>query len=156
MPRAVADEFPAEGSALERYAGRFAGVEINSTFYRSHRPGSYLRWAAATSPEFRFAVKAPRAITHEAKLKDCQAALAAFVREAGLLGDRLGPLLIQLPPSLAFDPGVAREFFTRLRDLAADHPLACEPRHPTWFEADADGLLGEFRVARVEIGRAHV
>lgn len=149
IPRAVAPAFPAQGSGLARYAARFTGVEINSTFYRRHRPGTFLRWATTTPPGFRFAVKAPRTITHAARLADCQPALAAFLGEVRTLGDKLGVLLLQLPPSLAFDAGVAREFLARLREHAALETVAFEPRHASWFEADADALLGEYRVARV-------
>jgi uncharacterized protein YecE (DUF72 family) len=149
IPRVVATAFPSEGSALERYAKRFRGVEINSTFYRSHRPGTYARWGAATPPDFAFAVKLPRALTHLAKLVDCQAGLAAFLEELRPLGKKLGPLLVQLPPSLAYDPANAPRFFGALRELAPEHLVACEPRHASWFERESDDLLAGFRVARV-------
>src|SRR5689334_17239458 len=103
IPRPVAERFPAEGSGLARYAARFDAVEINSTFYRSHRPATYARWVASTPPQFRFAVKLPRTITHEARLADSAARIAAFRAEAAQLGEKLGPLLVQLPPSLAYD-----------------------------------------------------
>jgi len=103
VPRAVAERFPAQGAGLERYAARFDAVEINSTFYRSHRSSTYARWVAATPSQFRFAVKLPRTITHDARLVDAIPLVAAFWIEAQQLGDKLGPLLVQLPPSLAFD-----------------------------------------------------
>lgn len=149
IPRAVAAAFPLQGSALERYASRFAGVEINSTFYRLHRPSTFLRWSTATPPQFRFAAKIPRAITHEARLRDCHGLLATFVQEVEPLGEKLSFLLIQLPPSLAFEPSVAADFFGGLRALAPDKLLACEPRHTSWFEAEADALLARLHVARV-------
>lgn len=148
IPRAVADAFPSAGSGLERYAARFDAVEINSTFYRSHRAGTYARWAAATPAHFRFALKLPRAITHEARLVGAAPLLAAFRAETRLLEGKLGPLLIQLPPKLAFDPGAAELFFADLRRLWPE-TVVCEPRHPSWFEAEADGLLLAFRIARV-------
>jgi uncharacterized protein YecE (DUF72 family) len=148
VPRTVADQFPAEGSGLQRYAGRFGAAEINSSFYRAHRPATWLRWAETTPAGFWFAVKAPKAITHEAKLAGCAAKLAAFLTEARLLGEKLGPILVQMAPSHAFEPQVAASFFAELR---AQHggPVACEPRHASWFEDDADDLLTEHRVARV-------
>ena len=144
----MADRFPAAGSHLERYAARFNAVEINSSFYRPHRPQTYQRWAAATPEGFRFAVKAPRTITHERRLADCEYLIQAFLDQIELLGDRLGPILVQLPPSLAFDPGLVEVFFRDLRGRFSG-PVACEPRHPSWFEPAADRLLATHRIARV-------
>jgi uncharacterized protein YecE (DUF72 family) len=144
----VAGRFPAGGSQLERYAARLDAVEINSTFYRPHRPQTYDRWVAATPDGFRFAVKAPKAITHERRLADCESLVQAFLDQVQLLGDRLGPILVQLPPSLAFDPGVAERFFGDLRGRFSG-PVACEPRHSSWFEPAADHLLAAHQVARV-------
>lgn len=148
IPRAVAERFPTDGSALQRYAARFTAAEINSTFYRSHRASTYARWVAATPPDFRFAVKLPRTITHEARLAHPTPLLAAFRAEATQLGDKLGPLLVQLPPSLSFDAAVADAFFGELRELWPT-AVVCEPRHPSWFEDAADTLLSVFRIARV-------
>lgn len=148
IPRAQAERFPAEGAGLQRYAARFDAVEINSTFYRSHRPTTYARWVEATPPRFRFAVKLPRTITHEARLVGAAPQLAAFRAEALQLGDKLGPLLVQLPPSLAYDLAVAEPFFAELRALWPE-AVVCEPRHASWFEAEADALLAAHRVGRV-------
>ena len=145
----MADRFPAEGSGLERYAAVFDAVEINSTFYRPHRAATYQRWAERTPESFRFTVKAPRAITHDARLVSAADALAAFLSELDPLRAKLGALLVQLPPSLAFEPSVADAFFGALRKREHDLQVACEPRHATWFLPDADGLLAGFRVARV-------
>ncbi|HEY9218908.1 MAG TPA: DUF72 domain-containing protein, partial [Phenylobacterium sp.] len=144
IPRAVAGRFPAEGSGLQRYAARFTAVEINSSFYRSHRPDTWTRWANTTPPDFRFAVKAPRTITHEAKLEGCAHLLDPFLAEARLLGHKLGPVLVQLPPSLAFSPQREAVFFAALRDRH-DGPIVCEPRHATWFGPDAEAMLVAFR-----------
>lgn len=154
-PRSVRDRFPEAASGLARYAGRFDGVEINTTFYRSHRASTYLRWIDDTPDGFRFALKAPRTITHERKLADSGDLLDAFLAEAWLLGPKLGPLLVQLPPSLALDEAVAAPFFTDLR-ARFDGAVACEPRHATWFEPDADALLREHRIARVAADPARV
>ena len=148
ISRAVADQFPAEGTGLERYAARFDAAEINSTFYRSHRPGTLAKWAAATPEDFRFAVKAPKAVTHEARLEGCGELLARFFGEIAELGPKLGPVLVQLPPKLAFDGAVAGAFFEDLRARFSG-PVALEPRHSTWFAAEPDALLQVSRVARV-------
>ena len=154
-PRAVAHRFPAEGSVLQRYAERLPAVEINTTFYRSHRPGTYERWAQSTPGDFRFAVKAPRAISHERRLADCSDAVAAFLDEIAPLGDKLGPLLIQLPPGLALDLPTARGFLQDLRRRFSG-PVAWEPRHASWFEADGEQLLTDHAVARVAADPARV
>jgi len=135
-------------SNLERYARRFAAVEINSSFYRHHRRTTYERWATTVPPEFRFAVKLPRTITHDQSLVAFDAPLDVFLEEVAGLGDRLGPLLTQLPPSLRFDSDTAEEFFAGVR-ARHDGEVVCEPRHPSWFDDDADSLLSRYRIARV-------
>jgi uncharacterized protein YecE (DUF72 family) len=148
IPRVLAERFPETGPGLARYAARFDAVEINSTFYRSHKAATYARWVATTPEDFRFAVKLPRTITHEARLSNATPLLAAFRAEAVQLGEKLGPLLVQLPPSLAYDAAVAGAFLRELRDLWPE-TLVCEPRHASWFEAEADALLAAHRVGRV-------
>lgn len=148
IPRAVAEAFPGDGQHLERYARQLTCAEIDSSFWRPHRRATYARWAAMTPPHFRFAVKLPRAITHEARLRAARKPLQAFLEQATGLGDRLGVLLVQLPPSLAWDARVARGFFGLLRD-DWDGPVACEPRHASWFDGPADRALARLRVTRV-------
>src|SRR5437762_13362528 len=99
------------GTHLQRYATLFNCVEINSCFYRSHRVATYERWASSVPEDFRFAVKLPKAITHEARLIDVSAALEQFLNETSGLGTKRGPILVQLPPSLAFEPLVPASFF---------------------------------------------
>jgi uncharacterized protein YecE (DUF72 family) len=147
IPREVRTAFPDEGSGLTRYAARFNAVEINSSFYRPHRPATYARWAASTPAEFRFSIKLPRAITHELRLAHAEARLSDFVGEIAALGDKLGPILVQLPPSLAFNSPVAARFFAALRALTSG-PAVCEPRHSSWFGPEADALLTASGVAR--------
>lgn len=148
IPKQHAPHFPVEGSHLERYASRFPAVEINSSFYRPHRPTTYARWAATVPEYFRFAVKVPREITHRRRLADSGELLERFLSEATDLGDKLGPLLVQLPPKFAFEARIAADFFKLLRREFAGS-VVCEPRHTTWFTDAADGLLQEFHVARV-------
>ncbi len=148
IPKQHAQLFPPSGSHLERYAQRFTAVEINSSFYRSHRRATYERWAVAVPDGFAFAVKAPKAITHTLRLAGTETILDTFLEQAGGLGEKLGPLLFQLPPSMAFDLGTARAFFGTLR-MRFEGRVVCEPRHPQWFAAAADELLTEFRICRV-------
>ena len=142
------DVFPAEGTGLERYAAVFNGVEINSSFYRPHQRKTYERWAASTPAEFRFAVKVPRTITHERRLGEVAEPLARFIDECGGLGEKLGPLLIQLPPSLKFEAGLVEAFLIAWRQ-ASTATSVVEPRHASWFTSEADALLDAFQVARV-------
>lgn len=135
-------------SHLARYATRFDVVEINSTFYRPHQPATFERWAATVPPRFRFSVKLPRAITHDARLRGVGDALSAFLGQVEHLGERLGGLLVQLPPSLVFDARVASTFFAMLRRRTA-LPVACEPRHASWFGPDVDAFWTRYAVARV-------
>lgn len=148
IPRAVAEDITGEGSHLQRYARMFDAAEINSSFYRPHRAATYERWAASVPPHFRFSIKLPKTITHERKMIDCGDLLARFAGEIAPLGARRGPVLVQLPPSLAFDPATAGAFFTDAARLL-EGPIVCEPRHASWFDADADRCLRDRQVARV-------
>ena len=148
LPKQHAHHFAGEGSHLERCASRLRCVEINSSFHRPHRRKTWERWAATTPENFRFAVKAPKTVTHQARLINTGALLQQFLDECSGLGEKLGPVLIQLPPSLAFDEGVAHEFLTTLRELHAGAAVL-EPRHATWFTPPVDRMLREFQVARV-------
>ena len=154
LPKDHTLAFPPPGDAklthLQRYAHRLHCVEINSSFHRPHMRKTWERWAATTPANFRFSVKLPRTITHEAKLNNTGALLQTFLEQATGLGSKLGPLLIQLPPSLAFDESLVHDFFTTLRELyPAPHLAATEPRHASWFTPVADRLLRSFAIARV-------
>ncbi|MEO9241035.1 DUF72 domain-containing protein [Pseudomonas inefficax] len=141
-----AEAFAQPGSHLQRYASRFNAVEINSSFYRPHRPETYARWAESVPEDFRFAVKLPKAISHEQRLAGCEYALDVFLAQCGQLGNRLGCLLIQLPPSLGHDSEHARRFFESLRRRYAG-PVALEPRHASWQAAQQ--MLVDLRIAQV-------
>lgn len=148
IPRVHADAFPREGSGLERYAAVFGAVEVNSSFYRAHKPSVWERWANAVPDYFRFSVKLPKAATHEARLVGCEAVLDRFAHETSALGPKRGPVLVQLPPSLVFDVAIATSFFRAVRERLVG-PVACEPRHGSWFEPDANTVLVDHDVARV-------
>ena len=155
IPKAHAGAFPSEGSTLERYAQVFGCVEINSSFYRAHRAATWRRWGDSVPAAFRFAAKMPRAISHECRLRACDGLVDAFLDQAGELGDKLSWLLLQLPPSLVFDATVVLPFFERLRERHAG-PLACEPRHPSWFRVEVDRILRGFGISRVAADPARV
>lgn len=147
IARGSAASFPAEGSGLERYAARFSCAEINSFFHRSHRPDTWARWADSVPANFRFSAKLPKAITHAARLIGCEAALDSALEEMAGLGAKLEVLVVQLPPSLDFDPAV-ETFFASLR-TRWPRGIACEPRHPGWFGAEAEAMLVQQGVARI-------
>jgi uncharacterized protein YecE (DUF72 family) len=147
VPKIHADLCAPTGTHLEKYSGVLNAVEINSTFYRPHQTKTFERWCAVTPEDFSFAVKLAKSITHEAKLARTGALLAAFFENVRPLGEKLGPVLVQLPPKLAFEAGTAREFFDTVRELYTGR-LVLEPRHASWFTLPADRLLRDFEVAR--------
>jgi uncharacterized protein YecE (DUF72 family) len=155
IPAADRPAFPAEGSILQRYAHRLGGVEVNSSFYRPHRRATWQRWAESVPDGFRFAVKIPKAISHERRLAAVEAELARFLEEVGGLGDKLAILLLQLPPSFAFDAELVSTFVAAVSAHTAV-PIACEPRHASWFTAEADALLRRRNIARVAADPARV
>ena len=148
IPRKAASRFDTAGTHLERYSAQLCCAEINSSFYRAHSATTYAKWRNSTPPNFRFAVKMPRVITHDLKLHHAREPLAAFLAQTDALADKRGPLLLQLPPSLSFDPAVAMSFLSLLRDLHAG-PIVCEPRHASWFEPTGSSMLERYRIARV-------
>ncbi|WP_070988966.1 DUF72 domain-containing protein [Halofilum ochraceum] len=139
-------QFPGEGTHLARYARRLPAVEVNSSFYRHHRRTQYAKWASEVSEDFRFAVKLPRWLSHDQRLRGHEG-LDDFLEEVHGLGDRLGPLLVQLPPSLDFEEEEVGGFLEALREHF-DGGVVCEPRHSGWFDGRADELLARFSVSR--------
>jgi uncharacterized protein YecE (DUF72 family) len=148
IPRRFSAEFPGTGSHLERYSRVLPCAEINSSFYRPHRRSTWERWAESVPVSFRFSVKAPKLITHEAGLECAPTELDDFLDQVLLLGERLGPILFQTPPKLQFRHDVAHRFFSMLRNRF-NGPVAFEPRHAAWFTPEAGHLLSEFAIARV-------
>jgi uncharacterized protein YecE (DUF72 family) len=126
------------------YAERFRTVEINNTFYRPPAASVLEAWAGQVPAKFRFALKAPQAVTHFKRLADVAELVSSFLELAGTLKERLGPLLFQLPPNFKKD-------VPRLRDFLALLPSGCraamEFRHPSWFDDEVFGLLRDHRVA---------
>ncbi len=112
-------------------ASRLGSVEVNGTFYGLQRPTRFAGWAAETPADFAFAVKGSRFITHMKKLADVETTLANFFASGVLaLGRRLGPLLWQLPPTMAFDAERLADFFGHLpRTLGAAAELAARHDH---------------------------
>ena len=148
MPRLHRHRFPAATPNLARYATRLNAVEINTTFYRPHAASTLGRWAGSVPPGFRFSLKVPKAITHEARLVRTRSLVDAFVAELRPMGAKAACLLVQLPPKLELNKRVARGFFAHLRDRFPGQ-VAVEPRHESWFTGEADALLQREGIARV-------
>lgn len=147
--------FPGDGTHLERYARVLNCADFNSSFHRAHGRKTYERWSSTVPDGFRFSVKLPKEITHQSRPVGCEDRLRTFLDEVTGLGSKLGVLLAQLPPKLAFDAHVAEAFFTRLRD-ATDVGVACEPRNEGWYSAEASEILSRSRVTRVTADPARV
>ncbi|HMH15411.1 MAG TPA: DUF72 domain-containing protein [Edaphobacter sp.] len=148
IPSQHATIFPSAGTHLERYSRILNCVEVNSSFYRSHRLSTWAKWADSVPEDFRFAVKAPKKITHEVKLDCSLEQLQNFLQEAKILGPKLGPILFQLPPSFSFDQSRAKIFFDMLRNQYSAS-IVLEPRHRSWFTSSVDHLLEGYKIARV-------
>jgi uncharacterized protein YecE (DUF72 family) len=128
----------AQARFLEHYASRFPSVEINYTFRRYPSEATLRKWAGQTPEGFRFALKANQRITHSLRLRDADEAVGRFLEVAKTLGERLGPILYQCPPTLAYDRDLIQGF---LGYLPPTFPAAFEFRHPSWEEAK--GLIAE-------------
>jgi uncharacterized protein YecE (DUF72 family) len=148
VPREFAPLAHGDGSGLQRYASVLGATEINSTFWRRHQPKTFERWRDSVPASFRFAVKLPRTITHEAALASPREDLAAFFDDVRGLDGKLGPVLVQLPASLHFGVRRAAAFFRAMRARYSG-PVACEPRHLSWYGGSASSVFVDYNVARV-------
>ncbi len=135
---------------LPFYAQHFATVEINYTFYRTPTARAVSAWADATPEHFRFALKAPRWITHVARLQACAPRLKAFCDAASALGGKLGVLLFQLPPNFKKDAARLDAF---LDDLPPRASVAFEFRHPSWHDPEVLTLLKRRGIALCVVDR---
>jgi uncharacterized protein YecE (DUF72 family) len=137
------EDLPA-AQMLAFYAGKLPCVEINNTFYRMPKREMLAKWAEETAPGFRFVLKAPRRITHSERLKGSKESVSRLFDVASALGDKLGPVLFQLPPFFKKDLSVLREF---LSHKPAGRRIAFEFRNASWFDDSVYGVLGEHDVA---------
>lgn len=140
--------FPSGKSHLERYASMFSACEINSSFYRPHKIETWKRWGESVPAEFRFSIKAPKIFTHELALNCSEEVLSPFFQRISALKEKLGPVLFQLPPNLAFARSNVAKFLALLRQRF-EGEVVCEPRHQSWFTEECDVMLNDFNVSRV-------
>lgn len=136
----------ATGTHLERYGRIFNATEINSTFYRPHLAKTFERWAASVPEDFRFALKMHKGVTHEKRLMDIRPA-QTFLDMVAALGSKLGPVLVQLPPSLSWSTE-ADEFLSALRELFGG-ALVVEARHPSWGAREVGKVLKDLAISGV-------
>ncbi|OKL40468.1 DUF72 domain-containing protein [Pontibacter flavimaris] len=134
---------------LSHYATRFNATEINSSFYHFTMAKTIEKWLAQTPPHFKFAPKLHQEITHRRKFKDIEEPLQKFMSRYLLMGQRLGPVLVQIAASFRFDRLVATDFFHTLRKLYPEQVFALEARHVSWFTEEALDLLREYDITTV-------
>jgi uncharacterized protein YecE (DUF72 family) len=135
------------GEYLGHYARRFDTVELDTTFHAMPDAGRVRRWAAVTPPDFRFCVKAPRAVTHDTPIERAAQQMKPFTDVVREFGDKLGVILLQFPPS--FTAAGFNAFASFLQTLPKDLRFAVEFRHDSWQTARAEELLRECRVCFV-------
>lgn len=128
---------------LPFYAERFSTTEINYTFHRIPSAKTIENWSQQTPAHFKFALKAPQKITHWSKLRDCADTLEYFCKIISGLGERLGPVLFQLPPTFKKDADVLSSFLRELPSIRA----AFEFRHDSWFDDEIFGILKSRNIA---------
>ncbi len=136
------EDLPA-AKMLSFYSEMFSTTEINYTFRRIPAPKTIENWKAQTPEKFRFALKSPQKITHWSKLRDCTDTLEYFLKIAAGLGERLGPVLFQLPPTFQKDTDVLSSFLRELPSVRA----AFEFRHDSWFDEEIFNLLRSRNIA---------
>ena len=134
---------------LSHYATRFNATEINSSFYHFTMAKTIEKWLSQTPAHFRFTPKLHQEITHKRKFKEIEEPLQKFMSRYLLMGERLGPVLVQIAASFRFDRLVATDFFHTLRDLYSEQVFALEARHVSWFTEEALDLLREYDITTV-------
>jgi uncharacterized protein YecE (DUF72 family) len=132
------------GKMLEAYASKLNSVEINSSFYHMPTQATTAKWAGSTQPDFRFSFKANRKITHFMKLKGTEVELEIFLKGLKPLEDRLGCVLVQLPPYMKQDYDTLEAF---LKQKPERTRFAMEFRHSSWFGDELKKLLSKYNVA---------
>ncbi|MDJ1468996.1 DUF72 domain-containing protein [Xanthocytophaga flava] len=139
----------ASSNYLPYYATRFNSTEINSSFYHFTMIKTIEKWLQSTPTSFRFAAKLHQEITHKRKFVDCAQSLEKFMSRYQLMGNRLGPVLIQLASSFHFDKSLTEDFFSLLREKYPTQPFALEVRHKSWFAEDSLDLMRDREISFV-------
>jgi uncharacterized protein YecE (DUF72 family) len=133
---------------LEFYATQFPTVEINASFYRLPEETTLIAWRETAPPHFVYAVKGSRAVTHFKRLKAKAKSLPILLDRCRLLGERLGPMLWQLPPNFTKNIERLTQF---AKSLPRRYAYAIEFRHPSWLDSEVEGVLRRYRIANVAV-----
>jgi uncharacterized protein YecE (DUF72 family) len=136
-----------DAQRLGYYGSRFQTTEVNYSFYHVPSVETYRRWLKLVPPDFVFALKANRLITHLGRLRDVESTWNGFVAGAAELGQHLGPILLQLPPSFRKEDGGLNSFLEMASGMSSQHRLAFEFRHASWFTEETYRLLRRYRAA---------
>ena len=147
IPSQFRDQFQGPGTHLERYSRVFNCVEINSAFYRDHKPETYARWSFSVPEDFRFSVKLSKYFIHVQRLTETGLALEKVIQGISELGHKWGALLIQLPPSLIFHLDTAVRFVVHLRKYYKG-VIIWEPRHISWASPEAIQLFADYKISK--------
>jgi uncharacterized protein YecE (DUF72 family) len=134
---------------LEFYATRFACVELNSSFYSLPRENTVSGWMRRTPDDFRFCLKISRLITHHLRLANIEEPVRKFFTVFNTMNEKLGPVLIQLPPGLIYDRAVICDFLGMLTERYSDYRYAVEIRNKSWMTDEFFGLLSDYDTALV-------
>jgi uncharacterized protein YecE (DUF72 family) len=148
IPTLAKEFFANEGTHQQRYSRILNAVEINSSFYRTHKGNTYQRWAECVDDDFRFSAKLLRKFTHEQKLEGPWDDLPIVLSDILRLGIKFGVLLVQLPPSLKCNSMIAREFFRNLRENYSGN-IVVEPRNTSWLSPAAENVFKQYSLGKV-------
>ena len=132
---------------LSYYSKLFNAVELNTTFYSLPNQATFQSWLNASPAEFRFCLKTPRRITHELGLRGAQGLMMEFIDSLHTLGEKLGPILIQLPPKYTQENYTVLSKF--LESLPSTYQYAIEFRNASWYNGKTTSLLSQYRVCWV-------
>ncbi|HWB28666.1 MAG TPA: DUF72 domain-containing protein [Chitinophagaceae bacterium] len=134
---------------LTFFSNTFKITEINSSFYHLPLKKTVTGWVNKVPADFKFCPKISRYLTHIKRLKDAEEPLERFFSVFSPMKDKMGPVLVQLPPSLKFDSGLAQEFYKILHSKYNDYSFALEARHESWLQKDSLKLMGDYDIAFV-------
>ena len=134
---------------LSYYASQFNATEINSSFYHFTMVKTIEKWLSTTPPYFKFAPKLHQEVTHKRKFQDIDEPLEKFMSRYSLMGERLGPVLVQIAGSFRYDRLIAEEFYRTLREKYSRQTFALEARHASWFSEESLELMRDYDITAV-------
>ena len=148
IPSYLKNSFSQSGTHLQQYAEVFNAVEINSAFYRNHKPETYKKWASCVPDDFRVSVKLHKDFIHTSRFREFGPQLKEVIDSICCLKEKLDVILVQLPPSLDFDYETVQKFITSFRNYYSGG-IVWEPRHISWSCTKAMDLLKDYGISKV-------